>query len=426
MAYGVVDTAMTGHASAQDLAALAIGSAIYYSVLVGLIGLVVSIGPILSQLYGAGDPRAIGRSFVQGLWVALFGSLIGGAVILFPGVWLDFAQVNDSLRAGATHYLQALMFSLPPILLFRVIYALNTSISRPKAVMFINLGGLALKIPLNHMLIYGAWGAPALGATGCGISTAIVTWLTCAMGFVTLRYDSFYRPFEIRAARPSWEPLREILRLGIPTALSYLIENTSFTLMALIIARLGAVSTGAHQIAINLAATLYSVPFALAVAISTLVGQAIGSADKAGAQHFLVVGFRIALGCAALIALSLYGLRGWLVSFYTNDPAVAQIALGLLAVVAFNHFFDTAQTVAGFALRAYKHAIAPMLVYTFCLWGIGLVGGYQLTFHGGLGMSAQGARGVWIGTTAGLLVAALALIATLGRVARAPLRPVLH
>jgi MATE family multidrug resistance protein len=418
MAYGVVDSIMAGHASATDLAALGIGNAIFYSVLVGLIGLVLALNPIISQYFGAGQNEAIGESVVQGIWVALFASACGAALLAFPDVWLAVSHVSDEVHAKVTSFLQAQMFSVPAILMFRVIYALNTSISRPKVVMVINLVGLALKIPLNFAFIYGHWGASAMGATGCGVSTLVVSWITCLLGFWIVRRDSFYRQFSIRIAAPRWAPIREILRIGIPTGLSYIVEITSFTFMALLVARLGTGPTGAHQIAANLVATFYAIPFAFSVATSTLVGQSIGAGQAREARRLTGVGLGLTLAAAACIAAIILGLRAPLVALYTNDAAVTAIAMRLVLIGALNHIADAAQTVPGFVLRAYKHPVAPMLVYCLSLWGIGLGGGFWLAFYGGAGIAPQGAAGLWIAGTASLAIAACALYLYLNRIAR--------
>lgn len=422
MGYGVVDTVMTGHAGAADLAALGIGSAIYFSVLFGLMGVVLALNPIIAQHFGAGRDEAIGVSFVQGIWVALFAAAVGAVALTFPDIWLRFSGVAPPLRVQVGHYLQAMVFTLPAVLLFRAVYALNTALSRPKAVMLINLIGLALKIPLNYALIFGHWYAPALGSTGCAVSAIIVSYVTCVLGFVLLQRDSYDARFLIRFAWPRWQPIREILRIGVPTGLSYVVEVTSFTFMALMVARLGTDTTAAHQITANLAATFYSMPFAFSVAIATLVGQSVGAGKALQARHLVVVGLRLALSAALCLGLAILHWRDALVALYSSDPAVAAVATRLLFLLAFNHVADTVQSVLGFSLRAYKHAIAPMVIYTVSLWGLGLGGGYWLAFHGAFGWAPQGAQGLWLAATVSLAVAAVALFVYLMRVARDEIR----
>lgn len=417
MAFGVIDTIMTGHASADDLAAMALGSSVYASVLVGLVGVVTALNPIIAQHLGAGHTDEIGKSFVQGLWLALFLTILGGTAMSFPDAWLVMSQVTPAIHDQVASYLHALVFALPAALLFRTVYAFNTAVSRPKLVMGINLAALAIKLPLNYLLIYGKLGLPALGAPGCAVATATVMWCSCALGFWAILTDKSYHHYAIRWAWPQFVYLKELLRLGVPTGLSYIVEVTSFTFMALLVARLGASVTGGHQITANLAALCYGVPFSLSVAIGTLAAQFLGAGDAVNARQVVKMGLLLALAIAACLSLSLFIFKQQIVALYTSEPGVARIALNLIGYLIVFHVFDAMQCVAGYSLRAYKHAIAPMLIYTLSLWGVGLTGGYWLAFHPVIAGRPLGAQGLWLAAAVSLALAAIALLFHLRHVA---------
>ena len=88
IAFGVLDTAMTGHASPKDLAALALGIAVFITVFIGLMGVMHALIPIQAQSYGAKRYSEIGQAFSQGLWVSIILSVFGGLVLSFPDMWL--------------------------------------------------------------------------------------------------------------------------------------------------------------------------------------------------------------------------------------------------------------------------------------------------------------------------------------------------
>ena len=393
--FGVADTIMVGHSSPQDLAAMALGSSIYASVFVGLMGVVIALTPIIAQHFGGKRLDAIGTTYMQGLWLALWLTVIGDCAMGFPDVWLVMSPVDQGVTARVAGYLHALMFALPAALVFRTVYALNVAVSRPKVTMAINLVGLAMKIPLNYVLVYGKLGLPVLGAAGCGYATAIVMWASCGIALVALSRDVFYRQFSIRFAWPRWVDQRELLRLGIPTGLSYIVEVTSFTFMTLLVAGLGTTVTGGHQIVANLAALCFMLPLSLSVATSALVAQAIGSNDATGARRTTRAGLRLAVGIALVVSSALWLGRGTVVGLYTDEPAVRSVALSLIGFVAIFHCFDAVQGMSGFILRAYKHAVAPMLIYTVSLWGIGLCGGWWIAFRPVIGGAPLGVRGLW-------------------------------
>ncbi len=134
---------------------MALGASIYSSVFVGLMGVVIALTPIIAQHYGAARHEAIGRTYMQGLWLALWLTVIGVAAMSFPNAWLVMSAVDPTVTSSVDRYLHALMFALPAGLVFRSVYALNVAVSRPKVTMAINLVGLALKIPLTWALVYG-------------------------------------------------------------------------------------------------------------------------------------------------------------------------------------------------------------------------------------------------------------------------------
>lgn len=141
MAYAVVDTVLTGHASAVELATMGLGLSVYSTVFVGLMGAVTALNPIIAQHFGAGRHAAIGAAYVQGLWMALMLSGAGAILLAVPEIWLGWLHAPPEVEAQVARYLRVLSLALPGSLMFRAIYALNTAVSRPRVVMALLLGG---------------------------------------------------------------------------------------------------------------------------------------------------------------------------------------------------------------------------------------------------------------------------------------------
>ena len=174
LAFGTVDTLIASRASPLDLAALAIGSAVYVTVFIALMGMVLAVGPIAGQLFGAGKHLEAGAQLHQAMWLALAASVVGCMLLLFPQPFLNLSQAAPEVAAKVRGYLTALAFALPSTLLFTAFRGFNTAVSRPKIVMLLQLGALALKIPMSALLVFGfsAGGLqlPAQGAPGCGMA----------------------------------------------------------------------------------------------------------------------------------------------------------------------------------------------------------------------------------------------------------------
>ena len=416
IAFGVMDTAMVGRASAFDLASLALGGSIYITVYVGLMGVLVALSPIAAQRFGAGERESIGEEVRQAFWLAGFLAVPGVLLLSHPQFILRLSEASPELEARASAYLQILAFGLPAALLFRVYSSLSTAVAQPRIVMAIQVTGLTLKVPLNLALIYGVerLGIPALGSTGCAIATTAINWVSCALGLILMARHAKLRDFAIfsRFCWPHWPAIRALLKLGIPMGLSYLIEVTAFSFMAIFIARLGDVTLAGHQIAANLGALMYMLPMSIAIATATLTAQAIGKRDFRLARRVGRRGVEFA-GLLGVLLATVMGLcRPWVLAAYTSDPLVAAVATPLLAIVACYHVFDALQVSAVFVLRAWKVAVIPTVIYAVSLWGVGLGGGYVLGFDvGGLSPAwLHGAAGFWFANSASLAVAAFGLL----------------
>ncbi len=429
LAFGTIDTLLVARHSPSDLGAFAVGAAAYITVFVGLMGAVLAVSPMVGQLFGAGRDHAAGDELHQGIWLALLLSLPGCALLLFPQPFLALAHASPEMAGKVQGYLQALALALPGSLLFTVYRAFNTAVSRPKAVMALQLGGLALKVPLSAALVFGhpGLGLPELGVTGAGIATAAAMWLQVAIAAAVLRRDRFYDRFALWGQglhRPNWPAIAGLLRLGVPMGLAVLVEVSAFSFMAFFIARLGTVPVAGHQIAMNLVSLMFMVPLSLANAGSTLVAQRVGAGDLPDARRLGWHALQIGTATSALLALAVYLGREGVVALYTRDAAVAAAALPLLSWLVVFHVCDAAQTVAAFVLRAWRVATVPVVIYAGTLWGVGLGGGYALAFNVGGAMPAalQGAPGFWAAATAALVLASIGLTLFKAWVLRRPLR----
>ena len=427
LAFGTIDTVLLARMGSVDLAALAVGSAAYITVFVGLMGVLLAIGPIVGHLYGAGRLAEAGQQFHQGIWLALALSALGILILAFPQPFLALAQVDGDVERGIRGYLGALAFALPAALLFTVYRGFNTAISRPKAVMNLQLGALALKLPLSVALAWGvpAWGVPAMGVVGCGVATVLVMWLQCAAAAWILLRDPHYAPYALLGRgldAPQPAMLGAQLRLGVPMGAGILIEVTGFTFMAIFIARLGPVPVAGHQIAANLVSMLFMVPLALSNATSTLVAQRLGAQALRQARHLAWHGVLLAALLALFMGAWVYAGRALVTGLYTPDAAVAAAVLVLMAWVVWFHLADALQTMAAQVLRAYRVATLPVVVYAVALWGVGLGGGYALAFREVTPASwlpwAVGAAGFWVSATLALWVATVLLLSLLAWVIR--------
>ncbi|HEY5993601.1 MAG TPA: MATE family efflux transporter [Gallionellaceae bacterium] len=424
MANAVIDTAMAGRLSAVDLAAVGIGAAIAATVVMSLISVLLALTPMVAHLYGAGKRDEIGRELHQAVWIALVLATVAMVLLVFPEPFVRLASLQPAVEEKVRAYLAASAWAVPATIALRLFSGLSTGIGRPRPVMAFNLLALCLKIPLNAMLMYGWLGMPALGGPGAAYATAIDQWVMALIAWSWCLNHSGYAEFQLRRrfAAPEWAAIRAFLKLGLPIGVTFVADVTAFTLMALFIARLGPVVSGAHQIAANLAATAFMFPLALGNATSALAGQALGAAGRERARRICWRGIRIGLTVGLMISLAFWLGAPYIAALYTSDRAVQAAAIPLITLVGFYHLGDAVQAVAVNALRGYKKSGVPMVIYGVLLWGPGLGGGIVLGLTGFI-VPAMGAPGFWIAAIAALWTVAASMAVYLERVSRVTREP---
>ena len=414
IAFGVLDTAMTARYSADDLAALAMASAIFISIYVGLTGVISALAPIAGQLFGAKRFDEIGEEVRQATWLAVGLTVLGCFVLMNADYLLAISRIKPEIEDKARLYLNILALGLPASMGMRVLMALHNAVSRPAVITVVQLVGLGLKLPLNLLFIYGGLGIEGMGGPGCAVATVIINWfwLIITLSFVLI--DRFYRPFKIFShfSKPDWHRIWVLLKLGTPIGFSYLIEVTSFTFMSLFIARLGTTALAGHQIVANMGTVIYMVPLSLSIATMTLVSQSIGADKQERAEEIGWSSVFFTTALCILIGIGVWVFKFELLDLYDPPAEVKVFSVPLFLFIAFYQVFDALQVTAAFILRAYRIAFWPMLIYAGSLWGVGLGGGYLMGFNvfGNTPTFLQGANGFWAGNSLSLGLAACFLL----------------
>ena len=197
--------------------------------------------------------------------------------------------------------------------------------------------------------------------------------------------------------------LRELTRIGAPIAGSILAEGGLFVCAALMIG-MGATLTAGHQIALNYASFMFMVPLAISSATTIHVGHTLGRGDQERGRFAGLLGIGM---CATVMAMSAIGIvlfNDGIAKLYTRDPAVREIAAGLLLMAAIFQLSDGVQVGAAGALRGFKDTAIPMTMCIFSYWVVGFPLAYVFGVRQG-----GGPLYVWIGFIA-LTVAATLLV----------------
>ena len=411
MAFGITDALVTGRYSDHALAALSIASSIYISVYVSLMGVLQSLLPVYAELHGGQKHAVLGAYVRQSVYLAIALIAIGMLVMLNSEPMLAWADVPPDIRPEIVSYMRVLAWALLPSVGFRMYSSLNQALGKPLLVTWLQVGSLAVKIPLTVWLCFGGAGVSPMGVVGCAWATFCVNWMMLLLAFLMLRTQPLYAPLALFKAieRPNWPLIGRFTRVGLPGGLAYLVEITSFTLMALFIARMGVLPSAAHQIASNVTGSMFMAPLSLGVAYSARCSYWIGAGQPLLAVRVARMGIATTMAWCAAVALLCAAFAAPIASLYSPNPEVVALGAALLVWIALYHAADGTQTICAFLLRSWGVTLTPLLVYAVLLWGVGLWGGYLLAYQGVGSVAAMHTpQAFWIAGT--LAISAVALV----------------
>jgi MATE family multidrug resistance protein len=409
MSMAIVDTMMVGRLpnSALAMGAVSLGSAIFMVLALFGEGLLLGLDTLVAQAFGAGKREDCHRSLVNGVYLSIALTPILSAPIWFMPHLLRAMDVDPALMRETIPYSNALTYGLFPLLLYFAVRRCLQAMNMVRPVAFALVTANIINALGNWILIYGKWGAPAMGTVGSGWSTAIARVYMAALliGYL-FWYDHKHRtellktPVDIDLKR-----IKQLIALGIPAAMQFTLESGVFATVTTLIAKLGPVPLATHQIALNTVAFTYMVPLGIASAAAVRVGQALGRRDPHGAG--VAGGTAITIGAAfmSIASVVLLVVPRWIARIYTVDEVIIRSASTLLAAGAAFQLFDGIQSVATGALRGAGDTRTPMLCHFTAYWIIGLPLGVWLCFRRG-----WGALGLWVGLSLALILIGIVLL----------------
>src|SRR6476646_3743931 len=417
---GIVDTIFVGPLGPAAIGAVGTGSTMFFTVMVLGMGTLLALDTFVAQSYGGGRVDECHRWLFAGLQLAAVLSVVLVAIGLAGVSLLGRAGIHPDIIVLLQPYLRTLMWSVPPLLAFTVFRRYLQAMSSVRPTMVVLLAANLINAAGNWIFIYGHFGMPALGVQGSAYATlAARVFLALALFVVIVRRER-ERPSGLHDVPFAIDPARmwELTRLGLPAAGQITLEVGVFATVSGLAARITPTALAANQIALNIAAFVFMVPYGLSSAAAVRVGQADGRRDAAGRR--LGGWAALALSCAFTVAASLVFVATPmpLLQIFTRDATVLATATTLLFVYAIFQPFDGFQTVCTGALRGLGDTRAPVLVNLVGHWLVGLPVGYMLCFQRGWGVT-----GLWTGLAVGLTVVGGALLGVWDRRSRmTPLR----
>jgi MATE family multidrug resistance protein len=419
MGMALTDTLMLGGIGDRALAAGGLGANLFFTCLFCFQGVVSGVAVLTARASGAGQHEKIPATYWSGMAIA--------AALAGPFFWLMSAPApllravgeNPALIGDVASYLDVLRWGAPAGLLgIGMVRAFLPAIGLQHLMLWVIPAGVVLNAILNIWLIHGGLGLPGYGMRGSAAATTITLWVLSLSLAALLHANRSWR-HHVRPRVPAPKLVAELLLIGMPVAVTFLVEATLFLATGLMMGVLGPTPLAAHTVAISIASVTFMVPAAIAQAANVRVSYEMGAGRRAAARRagFAAIGMAAAfMGCTAIIMVasprSIAGL------YLGRASPALPLAASLLRIAAAFQIFDGIQTTASGALRGLKDTRVPMVLAAIGYWGIGFWLGRHLAFAAGLG-----ATGLWWGLCTGLAVVAISLTARFARSTRRGPRP---
>jgi MATE family multidrug resistance protein len=402
------DSVIVGQfAGTVALAAVALGTSVFMTVLVAGIGIAYGLTPLIAQANGRGDRAECGRLLGSSLLLNIGSGIVLSVLILFGfEAVLEQLGQDPAVVDQARPFLQLLAVSLIPLMVFNTFKQFAEGLGFTRQAMNITLWGNALNIIVGIVLVKGMFGIEPMGVRGAGLATLIDRVLmSLAMGFYIFRSERF-RAYRGAFRLLSFDRARslQLLKIGGPVALQFVFEVSAFSVAAIMAGTIGATAQAAHQVAINLASMTYMMASGVASAAAIKSGNHFGARNFTALRLSALSSYHIVIGFMSLTALLFILGNNLLPYMYTSDTAVITIAAQLLIFAGLFQLFDGGQVVGLGILRGMSDVQVPTAITFIAYWVVGLPMAYLLGLTFGWGVS-----GIWTGLTFGLLVSAVLL-----------------
>lgn len=404
---GLIDSAMVGSVSYKQLAAAALVLSVINIPFVFGIGITISVAQMVSLANGKRDARQISHYLFNGFWLcALTAIIIAVGLELGKNILFHLDQ-DPEVATLAVPYLQIMGWGIIPMILFLSLKQFTDGLEYTRTAMIFSLGAIPLNIFLNWLFIFGNWGFPRWELYGAGVATFITRLIIFISLLAVVLFHRLFRKYIIIGKRVwvfRWKTIKDLLYIGIPSALQIGMEAGAFAVSGILIGTLGAVALAAHQIALSLASFTFIISMGLSQAGSIRISNAFGRREQpliaSIGKTIIILSLLYGTFCAVLFSL----FRNQLPYIFNNNHEVVTLAALLLLFAALFQISDSVQSITSGLLRGIKDVRIPTVFIFIAYWVIGLPLGYYLTF-----VQKIGAPGIWIGFITGLTGSAIFL-----------------
>ena len=408
-----IDVIMIGRLGPEELAAASLGGVIFFLMFMIGFGPVMAVTPLVSQALGADqdDVRDARVSVRMVFWMiaAMFPFAIMLVSVAEP-ISVAFGQ-DPVLSKKAGEYVFALVFGWPFAMAVMTLRNFLAALGKTRIPLILVVLTTLINAGLNALLIFGYWGFPRLELVGAGIASSLSYFLCFLMFAAYASLDKDAKLFQLfgNFFRFHWERFKEVFVLAWPISITTIFEGTLFNVCIFLMGIIGVMEVAAYQVALNMAALAFMLPWGLSMAGSVRIGLAVGAENKAAIKRVGLITIAVSIIGIMIFAVPIALFPEAVAGLYLQieDPKNTEV-IGLvvlfLPIAAAFMFFDATQVAANQLLRGLKDVNVPMVLAGISFWGIG----FPMAAYLGL-KTDVGAVGIWYGLLASLVSASILL-----------------
>jgi len=402
MAVATIDSIMAGRDSKLTLAAVAQGVMLWDVFSLVVVGLLMPMTAMVAKYHTQKNAKNLRLVFQQSIWLAVLLGIASAIAIYHSPAILWLFGIDKSITEAASQYLHIVAFSMPFIALFLIVRFFNEGIANPKIIMLMTATSIPVNIIGNTILLNGLLGFPRMGAAGIAIASTLAWIYLAVIAWGYCLHSKHMRTYQLLKdfSRPVKQVIRQYLLIGIPNAVALTLEISLFAVIVLLSGKLGIDAASSNQIVFNYSANVYMISLGISMALTTRIAMAMGDSNRDKARTIGLSGMVLSI-FTMLLSMLIVALFGeHITALYSNDYTVRELALSLLAIVAFFQLFDGIFCCGAGALRGLEETKAPMR-YTMIYAVITMPLAALLAFHLHLSVA-----GLWLAMIIGVAVAA--------------------
>jgi putative MATE family efflux protein len=348
---GLVDIAMVGRIGPKAQAAVGYAGQFFALVQSALFAVGFGCVAVMARAIGAKDfaraRTALAGSLVLAIVVAIGFSV---AILAAPRTILGWLSAAPDVADLAIPYLQLVMLGS---VLMAVALTMESALRAnrdTKTPMRVAIAVTAVKLGLNGLLIFGAFGFPRLELVGAGIATVASQVIAVAAFALVFRRQPKTSPLAVRRSdlagvRPL---LPELFRIALPGVAERLVMNLALLSYFGVLGQYGTVAVAAYTVGVRVLAFSWIPGTAYAQAVATLIGQSLGAGDRAGATKSGWRAAYLALATAVVLGLVCAFAREPLARLFTSDPeTIAALGPFMLCLAIAQPFLQLHFTLGG-------------------------------------------------------------------------------